>query len=317
MFHLTGEWAGPARDALECVRQRLESISLSDQRMATCPALAGGKLLRAGLVILSGCCYSQCVEALITVGTAVELVHAASLLHDDLLDGAQWRRGRPTLGLVGGERSAMLVGDYLFARAFLTLSSLANLRLMQGFSTVVTKMCEAELKQLQQEGELDITEKQYFERIAGKTAHFMAECCRAGGRVSGASVRGMEALGTYGYNLGMAYQLLDDLADYTADARSLGKPVGRDIRGGIVTLPLILARKAKPQYEWQHWWKHRHETHALAQMVEAVRAAGVIPSLERVRGYTATAVAALTPIWHQPARRALESLPSQIREKHQ
>lgn len=311
------KWAGPAAGALERVRDRLESLSLSDERLARYPALSGGKLLRAGLVVLSGFCYAGSVDDLVAVGTAVELMHAASLLHDDLLDGAQYRRGCPTMAVSRGGRSAMLMGDYLFARAFQTLSTLANLRLMQGFCTVVTTMCEAELGQMQSEGTLDLTEDQYYQQIAGKTAYFMAECCRSGSRLSGAPPRGVEALGEYGYNLGMAYQILDDLNDYTGDADRLGKPVGSDLKGGIATLPLILARKQEPAAGWEDRWRRRDNPQALDEMIQAVREYGVTPTLQRVRRYTATAVAALTTIWPQPARRALEALPNQIRGIHQ
>ncbi len=316
-LHQTREWAGPANDALNRVQEKLETLSASDRRVGKCPALASGKLLRAGLVILAGYCYAGREDDLVSVGTAVELMHAASLLHDDLLDGAAYRRGLPSAALVRGGRSAMLLGDYLFARAFQTLSSLANLRLMQGFSAVVIRMCEAELEQMNDEGELAITEERYCQRIAGKTAHFMAECCRAGSRLSGAPERGVEALGEYGYQLGMAYQLLDDVADYRGTPDHMGKPVGCDVRGGLATMPLILARQQTTDYPWEHWWEHRDDSEAVDEMVEAVCQFGVPPTLERVRRYTATAVASLTSIWPQPARTRLEALPSHLRAKHQ
>ena len=292
-------------------------LQSSDERLAACPALAEGKLLRAGLVILAGCCYGGRQTDLIRVGTAVELIHAASLLHDDLLDGAGCRRGHPVVSTRWSGRGAMLLGDYLLARAFQTLSSLANLWLMQSFSTVVTAMCEAELEQMQSEGQFEISEESYCRRIAGKTASFMAECCRAGSRLAGAHWRGVEALGEFGHNLGMAYQMLDDLRDYNGDAVLLGKPVGSDVRGGVATIPLILARESGRASELHRLWLERDEPDALAQLVELVRIHGSKPTLERVGHYADRARQTIKGIWPQPAREALAGLVCHLCDTHQ
>ncbi|MCL5677344.1 MAG: polyprenyl synthetase family protein [Firmicutes bacterium] len=210
---------------------------------------AGGKRLRPALVMLAAKVHRYDLERILPVATAVELIHMATLVHDDVVDHSQLRRGRPTVNAKWSDAYSVLVGDYLFARAFQLLADTGNNQVVRVMADVVYQMSTGEIQQIATTFKADQTEEDYYGRIAKKTALFLAESCRLGGLVSGASEEAVEALAQYGYSLGMSFQIVDDILDFTASAPTLGKPIGSDLRAGILTLPVLHALKTSPRAE--------------------------------------------------------------------
>lgn len=201
---------------------------------------AGGKRIRPSLVLLSAKALGETPERAVDVAASVELIHMATLLHDDVIDGAESRRGRRTANFSWGNQVPVLAGDYMLAKATGLLARVGDLRLIQALSEATTAMSEGEVSQIETRGEITSLPT-YLSIIRQKTAEFMSGCCRMGAILAGASKSQEEALAQYGINLGMAFQITDDLLDFIGDPAQTGKPVGGDIREGKVTLPLILA----------------------------------------------------------------------------
>jgi octaprenyl-diphosphate synthase len=208
---------------------------------------SGGKRLRPFLMILSArlCGYQGDQDAALSV--AFEFVHAASLLHDDVVDNADVRRSKPAANTIWGNPAAVLVGDFLYSKSILMAVGYNDIRILKVFSEATTKMAEGEVLQLIHSDDAEIDEQQYMEVITRKTAILISAACQVGAIFGGANPAQEEALRAYGHNLGIAFQLIDDTLDYTGDVKELGKPVGNDIQEGKATLPLIHAlQKGNP-----------------------------------------------------------------------
>lgn len=199
----------------------------------------GGKRFRPILVLLSSRLCGYTGDRSITHACVVEFLHTATLLHDDVVDGAQKRRGNPSANAVYGNELSVLVGDFLLARSVLMTTRDGSLKLLELLSDTVAVMSEGEILQLMNVGNLDLLEDEYFEVIHRKTAALIATSCRIGPVLGEAGHEKEEALWRFGRKVGMAFQLMDDVLDLTADERRLGKAVGTDLREGSVTLPLI------------------------------------------------------------------------------
>ena len=209
---------------------------------------SGGKRLRPLLMVLSGrlCGYQGNNDK--TYAAAFEYLHAATLLHDDLIDGGTLRRGRPTAHNAYGNETAVLTGDFLLARALAVSAMTGNLEVVRTIVDITEKMSQGEIDQLDKKGRLEITEEEYLDIIRSKTAVLFQGACRVGALIAAASRSATDALSEYGLNLGMAFQMTDDLLDYTADVGALGKRIGTDLKEGKLTLPLIQAlQNAKGQ----------------------------------------------------------------------
>lgn len=197
-----------------------------------------GKMIRPALVCLSAQASGGAGEARLWIAAAVELIHVASLIHDDIIDSAELRRGTPTVNVQWGNQIAVLLGDYLFARAFDLLSRVRRPDVALAMAEASVAMSEAEILQIKFGSEPHDDEGIYFRIISGKTAHLFSAACRAGALVAG-NREVAEHLAAYGREWGMAFQITDDALDLTSREEALGKPIHSDIRGGKVTLPLI------------------------------------------------------------------------------
>ena len=209
---------------------------------------SGGKRLRPLLMVLAArlCGYTGQNDASLAV--VFEFLHAATLLHDDVVDHAELRRNRPAANTVWGNPAAVLVGDFLYSKAIMMAVAYRNIRILEVLTEATTKMAEGEVLQLIHSGDLELDDREYLEVITRKTAIIISAACQVGAIFGGGSTEQEDALKKYGLHLGIAFQLVDDTLDFTGDAEELGKPVGNDIQEGKATLPLIRAlRSACPE----------------------------------------------------------------------
>lgn len=204
---------------------------------------AGGKRLRPLLMVLcsrlGGSNHAQAYR----FSTIFEYLHTATLLHDDLVDGGVLRRGKPVAHKLFGNETAVLTGDFLLARALSIAADTGLLKVIGVISHITEQMAQGEIQQLFNKGRVDLSEDEYMDIIRRKTAVLIEGACQVGGMIAGASDEQVSLLKQYGYHLGMAFQMADDLLDYTADTTTLGKIVGADLKEGKLTLPVITALK--------------------------------------------------------------------------
>ena len=203
--------------------------------------LSGGKRVRPLLFLLSARMCGCQGDHLHDFSTIFEYLHAATLLHDDVIDGASLRRGASTANTIWGNQAVILVGDFLLAKALPLAVTTNRLKILKVLSHATTFMAEGEILQLLHAGNLEITEEEYFEVITRKTATLMSAACQIGGILGQAPADQEEALAQLGLNLGITFQVVDDILDYTGDAKELGKEVCADLKEGRITLPLIHA----------------------------------------------------------------------------
>lgn len=213
---------------------------------------AGGKRLRPALLLMSAkiCNYSG--EQSIQLATAIELIHTASLIHDDVIDNDTLRRGIPTINSRLGDTISVILGDYLYSMVFSILAEVGNIEVIRCVASTTSQMARGDLCQLQHQFNMELSEEKYLTINADKTASLMSCACRIGA-LCGTSHNGeLETLTRYGQNLGMAFQITDDLLDLIAEEKTLGKPLGSDIREGKITLPLICVMREgdKKDKEW-------------------------------------------------------------------
>jgi len=237
---------------LEAVRADLEGIEAAIRdnlkphldlvrQVAGHILFSGGKRFRPLLMVLSArlCGYRGTYDK--TFSTIFEYLHAATLLHDDLVDGASLRRGKPAAHRRWGNETAVLVGDFLLARGLTIAAATGRSRVIEIIAGITEEMSQGEIHQLQRKGALDMSEAEYLEIIRRKTAVLFEGACRISAILSDAPAEMETALAVYGFNLGIAFQMMDDLLDYTAETPELGKRTGADLREGKLTLPVIHA----------------------------------------------------------------------------
>src|SRR5947199_8446067 len=203
---------------------------------------SGGKRVRPALTILAHHAVGGdgSNQSSIRMATVMEFLHTATLVHDDVIDRAATRRNRTSINSKFGNQTAVLMGDWLYMSAFETSLTERSLAILDILTAVTRKMTEGELLQLTLLGRTDISEEQYFDVIARKTAYLFSACCEIGALLGGANAATQDMLRDYGMNLGVAFQLIDDLLDFTSSQDILGKPAGADLIEGKVSLPLIL-----------------------------------------------------------------------------
>lgn len=228
------------------LEQYLRGLVTSPMVLLSRPAVylltAGGKRLRALLTFLASRVGSQTVpDAAVYGAAAVELIHAASLVHDDLIDQSPHRRGRPTIHEKWHHDVALLTGDYLFSLSARAIARTGDIRLLDYIGEAAVAICEGEMSSVQQAEPLEEALEQYTFKVARKTAVLFEAAGKVGARCGGADEEAITALGRFGFALGMSFQIVDDVLDYIGDERELGKPAGSDLRRGLITLPLIYA----------------------------------------------------------------------------
>jgi octaprenyl-diphosphate synthase len=246
---------------------------------------SGGKRLRPLLMVLSAriCGYTGGYDK--AFSTALEYLHAATLLHDDLVDGAALRRGKPVAHLKWGNSIAVLVGDFLLARALSVSAATGSVRIVQILAELTEQMSQGEVHQLMRKGDIRLSEGEYLEVIRRKTAVLFEAACRVSAVLADAPPEKESALAQFGFNLGMAFQIADDLFDYTLETPQLGKQVGADLREGKMTLPLIhaLRQVRADEREWMVGVAQNPQfsPEEFRRLVDVLRSCGAVRYAER------------------------------------
>ncbi len=302
------------KDDLRLVEQELSVESVAGVESVTAIAnhlqSSGGKRLRPILLLLATRMTGQVNPAVIRMGTVVELIHAATLIHDDVIDMAQTRRGRPSSNVVWGNHTAVLAGDWLYMQAFQIALRERNFHVLDMLINLTQMMVEGELLQLERLGKIDVSEADYMQLIDRKTACLFSVCAKLGAHVGGADESAETRLGEYAWNLGIAFQLVDDVLDFTAREKTLGKPVGGDLREGKVTLPLIYALQSATPDERSQIARvladRNYDTVSFAKILAMIeRHRGIARVRERAQHFTDRARAIINSFPDSPYQRAL------------
>lgn len=270
----------------------------------------GGKRMRPMLTIASARLLGYMGTRHHKLSAAVEFIHTATLLHDDVVDNSGMRRGRRTANIIWGNSASVLVGDFLFSRAFELMVEDGSLKVLKILSNASAVIAEGEVNQLTAQRRIDTAEEHYLEIIGAKTAALFAAACRIAAVVAERDEAQELALDAYGRNLGIAFQLVDDAIDYASDEQTMGKDAGDDFRDGKVTLPVILAY-ARGNEEQRAFWRqaiagHRVSDEDLAHATQLLRDSGAIAdTLARARHYGQRAIDALGMFANGQAKAAL------------
>jgi len=251
------------RDFVSLDLQKVDELiyKLIKSKVALIPEISnhtitsGGKRLRPMLTLACAQMCGYTGTSHIELAASVEFIHTATLLHDDVVDKSDLRRGVLTANSLWGNKESVLVGDFLLGKAFELMGSASSLEVYRVLSNAAVVISEGEVKQLAVTGKLDISEEEYFEVINAKTAELFAAACQISGVVANRKDEEISALRQYGLSLGAAFQIIDDILDYSADQEQLGKNVGDDFREKKITLPVIIAYKNANAEERQFWQK--------------------------------------------------------------
>ncbi len=312
----------PVQEDLQKVEARMRAQAEDvhpDLRVALEHLLAsGGKRIRPALGLLIGRMLGAPHEELITLGAAVELLHTATLVHDDLIDGALLRRGMPTLNARWSPAATVLTGDFIFARAAKLAAETDHLPLMKLFAETLAVIGNGELTQLFASRGI-INRENYYQRIYAKTASLLEMTARAAALVSPVDGAVVKAMRKFGYELGMAFQIVDDILDFTGEQEAVGKPVGSDLLQGLVTLPAIYYAESHPadadvQSMPGGGWT---DVERVGRLVQAIRESDAIKeSMQEARDHIESALGELAKMPDGVERQALEELARYIVDRN-
>jgi octaprenyl-diphosphate synthase len=320
-----------AREIMELVQEDLRRVEreIELESMASVSSVTtisrylsrnGGKRLRPVLLLLSARLTGDIKPGAIHLGAVVEMIHTATLVHDDIIDVAETRRGKPSTNILFGNHTSVLAGDWLYMQAFQIALRERNFHVLDVLIALTQMMVEGELIQLNRIGRIDVTEADYMELVDRKTAGLFAACARLGAAVSGSSEQIEATLADYAWNLGMAFQLIDDVLDFTAQEEILGKPVGGDLREGKVTLPLIYALQECSAAERAMIESVLHDRSYEAVPFPAVldmicRYRGIERAKERAHSFADKARSLMNEFPDSPYQRALASVTDLVTER--
>ncbi len=267
---------GPVREDLTRVEEKLRAACKVDfahlAELLEYSLKSNGKRIRPVLTLLCGKFYDYNPDHLLRMATAVEIMHTATLIHDDAIDKSMVRRRQPTINRLWGEEEAVLLGDYLFAEAGALTASTGNLRVIKLFAETLKTISRGEINQAFNAFNLEQNREQYIQRAARKTASLFVMATESGAALSQAPEASVQILSDYGYNLGIAFQIVDDVLDFIGTEEELGKPVGGDLAQGTLTLPAMLILEQYPEDNpVKRLFQHRDETDNIRQAIEMVR----------------------------------------------
>ena len=307
---------GPVQDDMarvEAVLADIRNVEFAPlARMLNHVLGAGGKRLRPALALLSGTFQHYDVELLVPLATSIEVLHTATLVHDDVIDESATRRGRATSNALFNNAPSVMLGDFMFAHAAELVARTDNVRVIRLFARTLMRMATGELDQDVSAFDASKRVGDYLQRIGGKTASLFGTACEGGAIISSAPEPWIEALRDYGFNLGMAFQMVDDILDFTGDEAAMGKPVGSDLREGTLTLPSLLLLEDDPSRGnpvRRLFAARRGRDRLLSEALAAVHASNVLGrSMTVASEFGDRALAALAPLPDSDARRTLHEL---------
>ena len=281
-------------------------------------ALGGGKHLRPALVILAGRVFDAPVEPFYKLAAAVETLHTATLIHDDVVDEAPLRRGRATLHVTWPIGATILAGDYLLAQSASLLADLERPRVLKVFADTLCTLCTGEIQQMFATRQERISREAYYRHIEAKTASLCAAATDMAGVLAEAEEAHVAALRQFGLELGIAFQIVDDVLDFVGDETRLGKPAGGDLRLGLITLPtLFYLERIENDVAVQRLLSGQGDTAHVGAAVEAIRASGAIEdALEEARAHVRQAQETLSTLPNNAARQTLYNLAGYVVERN-
>jgi geranylgeranyl pyrophosphate synthase len=305
----------PVEKDLGEVEAKLQSITIVDfphlAHLLEHSLRSEGKRIRPALTLLSGRFYHYNLETLVPMATALEILHTATLVHDDAIDHSLVRRGKPTVNRLWGEEQAILLGDYLFAEAGSLTASTNNLRAVKLFASTLKTISSGELDQAVSAFSANQSLDQYYRRIARKTATLFTTSTESGSVLSGAPESSIQMLVEYGHSLGIAFQIVDDLLDFVGTEKQLGKPTGSDLAQGTLTLPVLLLLQRRPQESaLQGFFRSRGDASSVRAVTEMVQNSPEIlkECYDTASSYCDRAVDSLEGLPDNEARRSLADL---------
>lgn len=303
----------PVQEDLKKIKEALKVIAKIDypwlSEQLGYILMETGKAMRPAFVLLAGKCFKYDWERLMPMGVSVELMHTATLVHDDAIDKAATRRGRKTMNSLWGDEIAILTGDYLFAKAGEYVADTMNPRVIKFFSHTLAIISSGEIGQFRGSYNYNQDREQYFRRIYRKTASLFSLSTQSGAILSHATEAQVQIMKDYADNLGIAFQIVDDILDFTSTAEAMGKPVGGDLIQGTLTLPAIMVMEKNPK---DNPVKRMFETRDLKYVAEAikqVRDSSIIPDCYKIAGdYVEKACAGIKTLPKSDSRDALLNL---------
>ena len=304
----------PIQEDLVKVENELESVSKVGfswlAELLNYSLSNSGKGIRPALTLLSGKFYHYNLDTILPMATAVEVLHIATLVHDDAIDKSSVRRGKPTLYKLWGEDKAVLLGDYLFAKAGELTATTQNLRAIKLFAQTLRTISTGELAQTFTAFNLEQTYEQYIQRISHKTAALFVLATESGGALSEAPEQSIKILNEYGYNLGIAFQIVDDILDFVGTEKELGKPVGSDLIQGTLTLPAMLLLERFPKDNpVREIFQNGDKDKNIKLAIELVRNSSIVEDCYRIASdYCAKACRNLNLLPDNASRQALKDL---------
>ena len=303
----------PIQEDLNKIKGELESIGSVDfpwlAKQVSYVFKGGGKGMRPALTLLSGKFYNYNLDYLLPMAVAVELMHTSTLVHDDAIDNALVRRGQPTINKMWGDDIAILLGDYLFAKAGEFVADTQNPRTIKLFSQTLRTISTGEINQYFSAFKLKQTRQHYLQRISGKTASLFSLATESGAILSGAPQKSTEVLKNYGHNLGIAFQIVDDVLDFISTKEKLGKPVGSDLAQGTLTLPAMLLMEHYPDDNPVKRFFESKDKKNIKLAIEQVRNSSVVQESYRIAAeYCSLACQNLDSLPEHATRQALIEL---------
>jgi len=312
---------GPVHQDLDLVDETIDALRGVDYQplaeMLNLVLAARGKRLRPALSLLAGQFGQYRLDLLVPLAASIELLHTATLVHDDVIDNAATRRGRPTANSIFHNTTTVMLGDYMFAHAANFVARTGNIEVIRLFSQTLMTIARGEIGQDMTAYDTRQTVRQYLQRIGGKTASLFATACQGGAMLAEVGEDGVEALKDYGYNLGMAFQVVDDILDFVGDEQEMGKPVGSDLSQGTLTLPSLLLLDRHPKDNpIRKLFAHQRRQEHLSQAVEMIRQSDIPrESYQMAESFAKEAEGALTALPDNPARRTLRDIVRYVLER--
>ncbi len=313
----------PVQEGLRMVDDKLISFARVDFPWLAEPLAyvleSSGKRVRPGITLLAGKFFQYDIDTLVPMATSIELFHNATLVHDDAVDNAMLRRGKTAVNSLWGDGVAVLLGDYLFSLAADLVCSIGNFRVMSMFAKTLTEISGGQLRETFSAYGWSQNRESYYEQIYSKTASLFAAATGTGAVLSDAPEEAVSALTSYGKNLGMAFQVIDDILDFIGDEGELGKPVGSDLLQGTLTLPVILLMEQRPQDNIQQRLAEKPgDQEEVARVIEMVRNSSILEECYQIAGgFSSQACRDLEALPKNASRGSLIDLADYVIERRQ